>query len=54
MKEWHEDCIKIKSGKTAKGKPWFVAKGELKNWTPTPKGAFNDASSNEYVDNFAQ
>lgn len=38
----------------AKGKPWFVAKGELKNWTPTPKGAFNDASSNEYVDNFAQ
>jgi len=29
MKEWHEDCIKIKSGKTAKGKPWFEVDGYL-------------------------
>jgi len=38
----------------AKGKPWFVAKGELKNWVPVPKGSFDDAESNEVVDNFAQ
>jgi len=38
----------------AKGKPWFVAKGELKNWVPVPKGSFDDAASNEVVDNFAQ
>jgi rubrerythrin len=38
----------------AKGKPWFVAKGELKNWVPAPRGQFNDAESNEVVDNFSQ
>lgn len=37
----------------AKGKPWFVAKGELKNWVPTPRGKFTE-ESNEVVDNFAQ
>jgi rubrerythrin len=38
----------------AKGKPWFQPKGELKNWVPTPRGAFDDTESNEVVDNFAQ
>lgn len=36
-----------------KGKPWFQAKGELKNWTPEPRGVFNDTESNEIVNNFA-
>ena len=34
------------------GKSWFAPKGELKDWTPTPRGAFATAS-NEIVDNFA-
>ena len=38
----------------AKGKPWFVAKGELTNWVPVPRGKFDDVESNEIVDDFAQ
>lgn len=35
-----------------KGKPWFVARGEIKNWVPEPRGKFKE-TSNEIVDNFA-
>lgn len=35
-----------------KGKPWFVARGEIKNWKPEPRGKFKE-TSNEIVDNFA-
>lgn len=34
------------------GKAWFEAKGEQKDWTPTPRGAFQQTES--AVDNFAQ
>jgi len=35
------------------GKSWFAPKGELRDWTPTPRGKFT-AESSELVDNFAQ
>lgn len=35
------------------GKTWFAPKGEMKDWTPAARGAFETAS-NEIVDNFAQ
>jgi hypothetical protein len=38
----------------AKGKPFHVMPADAKDWTPTPRGAFDDTASNEFVNNFSQ
>ena len=37
----------------AKGKPFHTMPADAKNWIPKPIGQFDDAESNELVDNFS-